>query len=85
MKTVFALFFVLLPGLLSAQENILNAANTGLSSEQVLQSASRHFLKILESIAKFRAAEARSLSAEGAFDLVFNVDSYNFTDGFYDG
>lgn len=56
-----------------------------LSPADVLQSSSKQFPKILESISEQRAAEARALSAEGAFDLIFDVDSYGYATGFYDG
>lgn len=68
-----------------AEDNEPVHASSPLSAEKVLQSAAMHYPKILENIAKFRAAEARTLSAEGAFDLIFEVDSYNWAEGFYDG
>ncbi|MEO0501220.1 MAG: TolC family protein [Pseudomonadota bacterium] len=60
-------------------------AETPLSLETILASSVRHAPAILEAFAEARAAEGRITSAEGAFDLVFNADTYSFLSGFYDG
>lgn len=52
---------------------------------EVLAASERHFPKILASLAELRGAAGRTLEAEGAFDLVFDAESYNRVDGFYDG
>jgi len=61
------------------------ASEQALNLDEVLFSTSTHFPKILQSMADFRAAESRALGAEGAFDLVFDVNSYAWAEGFYDG
>ncbi|NKB36118.1 MAG: multidrug transporter [Gammaproteobacteria bacterium] len=86
MKVVVALLlFSLTLVCVAAESNHPPAGKNKLSAEDVLNSAARHYPKILESIAEFRAAEAKTLSAEGAFDLTFDIDSYNYAEGFYDG
>ena len=85
MKIAIALLFYGLSFFAHAEKNEALRATSPLSAEKVLQSAAKHYPKILENIAKYRAAEARTLSAEGAFDLIFEVDSYNRAEGFYDG
>lgn len=52
---------------------------------EVLAASERHFPKILASLAELRGAAGRVLEAEGAFDLVFDVDGRSRLDGFYDG
>lgn len=55
-----------------------------LRSVDVLSSAQQHFPRIIEGLAERRAAQARVLAAEGAFDLVFGVEGYGQATGFYD-
>ena len=56
-----------------------------LSPEAVLTSSQQHFPRILQSLAERRAAEGRAVQADGAFDLVFEVDGFSRLSGFYDG
>ncbi len=56
-----------------------------LTLDNVLRSSARYAPKILEALAKARAAGGRALSAEGAFDLVFQAETYSYLSGFYDG
>lgn len=56
-----------------------------LTEEEVLAATGRHFPRILERLAQQRAARGRERTATGAFDLVFDVDSFNYATGFYDG
>ena len=56
-----------------------------LSAEQVLASSSRHFPRVLQSLAMRRAASAKTVEAQGAFDLVFAADGFSRLSGFYDG
>lgn len=60
-------------------------ANTPLSLTDVLASSGTHFPKILEAMAKRRVAAGEQQAALGAFDLVFNADTYSRATGFYDG
>lgn len=68
-----------------AQADSEGGAGLALLPEQVLESSSRHFPGILESLAAQRAAQGAAVAAEGAFDLVFESQGYSRTDGFYDG
>ena len=61
------------------------AETTELQSADILSSAQLHYPKIIEGLADRRAAEARALAAEGAFDLIFDVQGYGWATGFYDG
>jgi outer membrane protein TolC len=56
-----------------------------LSLEEVLQSSARSQPQIVEALARVRQAEGRALSAEGAFDTVFDVDARSRVAGFYGG
>jgi outer membrane protein TolC len=85
MRRVITSLLCCLTAFTFAQDNPALFDTEKLSAKKVLQSAARHYPKILENIAEFRAAEARTLSAKGAFDLTLDVDSYNFAEGFYDG
>lgn len=84
MKIIIACFFCSLSlAVFSADESFSKVDK--LTADEVLSSAAYQYPKILESIAGQRVAEARALSAEGAFDLIFNVDTYNYAESFYDG
>jgi len=61
------------------------AAQEPLEVEDVLAASAEHYPSILEALAARRAAEGRALSAEGAFDVVFETESYARLSGFYDG
>lgn len=56
-----------------------------LPLDEVLDASGEHFPKILEALAERRVAAGERLAALGAFDLVFNADSYSYATGFYDG
>ncbi|MCP5178580.1 MAG: TolC family protein [Pseudomonadales bacterium] len=56
-----------------------------LGLPEVLASSARHYPGVLEAQAKVRAAEGGIRAAEGAFDLVFGVESRARTSGYYDG
>lgn len=55
-----------------------------LTLDEVLRSSARAQPQIVEALARVRQAEGRSLSAEGAFDTVFDVDARSRVLGFYD-
>lgn len=56
-----------------------------LTLEETLRSSARTAPQIIEALARVRQAEGRALSAEGAFDTVFDVDGRSRVLGFYDG
>ena len=56
-----------------------------LSVEEVLASSEQHFPRILQSMAARSEAEGETLTAAGAFDLVFDADGFSRVTGFYDG
>ena len=56
-----------------------------LTLDEVLRSSARAAPQIVEALAKVRSAEGRALSADGAFDTVFDVDARSRTLGYYDG
>ncbi|WP_076070533.1 TolC family protein [Sphingomonas montana] len=56
-----------------------------LTLDEVLRSSARSAPQIVEALARVRQAEGRSLSAEGAFDTVFDTDSKSRIAGYYDG
>lgn len=56
-----------------------------LTLDEVLASSARHAPAILEALAKARAADGRITAARGAFDLVFDAETYSYLTGFYDG
>ncbi|MFT6757855.1 MAG: outer membrane protein TolC [Chitinophagales bacterium] len=76
---------VIMLGQSLAQAEVAGGASPALLPQQVLESSSRHFPGILESLAAQRAAQGRAVAAEGAFDLVFESQGYSRTDGFYNG
>lgn len=53
--------------------------------DEVLRTSARFAPQILEALDKARAAGGRALSAKGAFDLVFEAETYQYISGFYDG
>lgn len=77
-RFLFALAGLLLPSHLLAQ----NVAP--LTLDDVLQSSAMHAPQIVEALTRVRQAEGRALAAEGAFDIVFDVDAQSRA-GFYDG
>ncbi|MEG3175457.1 TolC family protein [Sphingomonas sp. RB3P16] len=56
-----------------------------LTLDEVLRSSARSAPQIVEALARVRQAEGRSLTAEGAFDTVFEVDGRSRVAGYYDG
>jgi outer membrane protein TolC len=53
--------------------------------DEVLRASARSAPQIVEALARVRQAEGRALSAEGAFDTVFDVDGRSRLLGYYDG
>jgi len=53
--------------------------------DDVLASSARHAPAILEALAKVRVAEGRELAARGAFDIVFDAETYSYLTGYYEG
>ncbi|KQN32960.1 TolC family protein [Sphingomonas sp. Leaf38] len=62
-----------------------SAQSTPLTLDEVLRSSARSAPQIVEALAKVRQADGRALSAEGAFDTVFDVESKSRVAGYYDG
>lgn len=56
-----------------------------LTLDEVLRSSAAHAPQIVEALTRVRQAEGRALSAEGAFDTVFDIDAQSRVAGFYDG
>ena len=56
-----------------------------LTLDAVLRSSARSAPQIVEALARVRQAEGRALSADGAFDTVFEVDGRSRVAGYYDG
>lgn len=56
-----------------------------LTLDEVLRSSARSAPQIIEALARVRQAEGRALSADGAFDTVFDVDGRSRVAGYYDG
>lgn len=56
-----------------------------LSLDAVLRSSAQHAPAILEAIARERQAAGRRVTAEGAFDLLFEGDAQSRVLGYYDG
>ncbi len=56
-----------------------------LTLDEVLQSSAAHAPAILEAMTRERQAEGRLLSAEGAFDLLFEGEAQSRALGYYDG
>ena len=52
---------------------------------EVLASTRQHSPQVVEALARRRGAEARLLSAEAAFDTVFNANAETRVTGYYDG
>ena len=76
-------FLVALLMLLSPVAAIAQAAP--LTLDEVLRASARSAPQIVEALARVRQAEGRSLSADGAFDTVFDVDGKSRVTGYYDG
>ena len=79
MKHVIAVLLIALcPGVAAAQV-------APLTLDEVLRSSARSAPQIVEALARVRQANGRALSAEGAFDTVFDIDSRSRIAGYYDG
>ncbi len=61
------------------------AHTTPLTLAEVLQSSARTARQIVESLAKVRQAQGKEMSADGAFDTVFDIDGRSREAGYYDG
>jgi outer membrane protein TolC len=61
------------------------AQSAPLTLDEVLRSSARAAPQIVEALARVRQAEGRALTAEGAFDTVFDVDARARIAGYYDG
>jgi len=77
-RLIAILLFVSCPGVAMAQV-------APLTLDEVLLSSARSAPQIIEGLARVRQAEGRGVSAEGAFDTVFDIDSKARVAGFYDG
>lgn len=56
-----------------------------LTLAEVLRVSARFSPQIVEALTRVRQAEGRALSAEGAFDTVFDIDAQSRVAGYYDG
>ncbi|MBN8817232.1 MAG: TolC family protein [Sphingomonas sp.] len=56
-----------------------------LTLDEVLQSSANHAPAIMEAMARERQADGRRLSAQGAFDLLFEGEAQSRLLGYYDG
>jgi outer membrane protein TolC len=72
-------------GLLVVAAPAAAAAAGPLTLDEVLRSSATHAPAILEAITRERQADGRRLSAEGAFDLLFEGDAQSRALGYYDG
>jgi len=76
---------VLMPAACWLIVGIAAAETNPLGVDEVLEASSQHFPSIVQSLAARRAAEGTALSAQGAFDLVFDAEGFSRLSGFYDG
>jgi len=60
-------------------------ASSPLTLDEVLRTSAAQAPQIVEAMARVRQAEGRALSAEGAFDTVFDVDAQSRILGYYSG
>lgn len=61
------------------------AQTAPLTLDEVLRSSARSAPQIVEALARVRQAQGRALSADGAFDTVFDLDARSRVAGYYDG
>ncbi|MBU1256986.1 MAG: TolC family protein [Alphaproteobacteria bacterium] len=84
-----ALLSAAVPATVHGQENAaqssVNEAARPLTLQEVLRSSARSAPEIIAALARNRQAEARALTAQGAFDTVFAVEARSRTLGYYDG
>lgn len=69
----------------AAVQPVASAAAGPLGLQEVLRSSARSAPDILAALARNRQAEARALSAQGAFDTVFALEARSRVLGYYDG
>ena len=74
-RLVMALALLLVPAAHAAE----------LTLTEVLRSSATHAPQVLEAMARQRQADARALTAQGQFDLVFDADAQSRALGYYDG
>jgi outer membrane protein TolC len=91
MRIVIGLTWLLAADLFSAAQAqdmrapSANASAAPLTLQEVLQSSARSAPDIIAALARNRQAEARALTAQGAFDTVFAVEGRSRVLGYYDG
>lgn len=73
------------PAIIAAQAPATEQVGAPLTLEEVLRASARTAPQIVEQLARVRQAEGRALTAEGAFDVVFEVDGRSRALGYYDG
>ncbi|PVM88381.1 multidrug transporter [Caulobacter radicis] len=74
------------PGLAAAQAPITAEKSAApLTLAELLTVSARSSSQIVEQLARERQARSRALTAEGAFDTVFSVESRSRALGYYDG
>ncbi|WP_375244760.1 TolC family protein [Sphingomonas parapaucimobilis] len=56
-----------------------------LTLDEVLRSSARAAPQIVEALARIRSAEGKAITADGAFDTVFEAEGRSRTLGYYDG
>ncbi|KZE08660.1 MULTISPECIES: TolC family protein [Sphingomonas] len=71
--------------LLAPVPALAQPAAAPLTLDEVLRSSARAAPQIIEALAKIRSAEGRALTAEGAFDTVFEAEGKSRALGYYDG
>ncbi|AOD14683.1 TolC family protein [Xanthomonas fragariae] len=71
--------------LIALAPGVALAHTTPLTLAEVLQSSARTAPQIVESLAKVRQAQGKGMSANGAFDTVFDIDARSREAGYYDG
>ena len=71
--------------LIALAPGVATAHTTPLTLAEVLQSSARTAPQIVESLAKVRQAQGKGMSADGAFDTVFDIDGRSREAGYYDG
>lgn len=79
-RALFTIFFVI-PLICFSFETKAGS----LTAEDILESSSKHFPKIIAAIESVNAAKGRVQNAEGAFDLTLDQDIKSRASGFYDG
>lgn len=78
-RILLAVFLLLSPLPAAAQ------GSGPLTLDEVLRSSAAHGPQIIEALARVRQAEGRALTADGAFDTVFDADAQSRVAGYYDG